>query len=131
MAEIIESGVQFRNGFHVSSYAEADLFVPCGGRPESININNVKQLIRPNGTPKFRIIIEGANLFLTDDARLILEEAGVILFKDASTNKGGVTSSSLEVLAGLAIDDKNFQRYMCCVPSKSGGPPTIPKFYQE
>jgi len=41
-----------------------------------------------------------------------LEDAGVILFKDASTNKGGVTSSSLEVLACLAMNDKDFSKYM-------------------
>jgi glutamate dehydrogenase len=38
----------------------------------------------------------------------VLEDAGILLFKDASTNKGGVTSSSLEVLAGLAMDDIEF-----------------------
>lgn len=56
--------------------------------------------------------MEGANLFITEPARLILEDAGVILFKDASTNKGGVTSSSLEVLAGLAMDDDTFKKNM-------------------
>ena len=39
---------------------------------------------------------------------MILEDSGIILFKDASTNKGGVTSSSLEVLACLAMEDKQF-----------------------
>jgi len=43
---------------------------------------------------------------------MILEDAGVILFKDASTNKGGVTSSSLEVLACLAMEDKIFAANM-------------------
>lgn len=33
---------------------------------------------------------------------------GMMLFKDASTNKGGVTSSSLEVLAALAVPDSEF-----------------------
>ena len=40
------------------------------------------------GKPKFKYIVEGANLFFTQDARLQLEKAGVILFKDASANKG-------------------------------------------
>ena len=56
--------------------------------------------------------MEGANLFITEPARFILEDAGIILFKDASTNKGGVTSSSMEVLAGLAMDDKMFAENM-------------------
>jgi glutamate dehydrogenase len=52
--------------------------------------------------------VEGANLFLTQEARLALEHVGVIVFKDASTNKGGVTSSSLEVLASLALTDEEY-----------------------
>jgi glutamate dehydrogenase len=57
--------------------------------------------------------IEGANLFLTQEARLRLEEKGVILYKDASANKGGVTSSSLEVLASLVMTDKEWDELMC------------------
>ena len=34
-----------------------------------------------------------------------LEDSGVILFKDSSTNKGGVTSSSFEVQAALSLTD--------------------------
>lgn len=33
---VVESGVKFRNEFHLNSLIEADLFVPCGGRPEGI-----------------------------------------------------------------------------------------------
>lgn len=50
-----------------------------------------------------QIVVEGANLFLTQDARIVLEKSGMILFKDASANKGGVTSSSLEVIALLRL----------------------------
>ncbi len=39
-------------------------------------------------------------------------EAGVVIFKDASANKGGVTSSSLEVLAALSLSDAEFQKHM-------------------
>jgi glutamate dehydrogenase len=41
-----------------------------------------------------------------------LEKSGAIIFKDASANKGGVTSSSLEVLAALAFTDEEFAQYM-------------------
>lgn len=77
-------------------------------------------LIDAEGKPHFKYIVEGANLFLTQQARLHLEKRRVVLFKDSSANKGnkpsliyaylylryfpgGVTSSSLEVLAGLAL----------------------------
>ena len=71
--------------------------------PEAVNISNVAALVDSEGKPHFKYIVEGANLFLTQQARLFLEKRKVILFKDSSANKGGVTSSSLEVLAGLAL----------------------------
>ncbi|MCX7973538.1 MAG: NAD-glutamate dehydrogenase [Candidatus Aminicenantes bacterium] len=111
--EKVPNGLDFRNSFHLHPKFKADLFVPCGGRPSSININNWHQLIDDKGQPRFRLIVEGANLFLTQPARLRLEEKGVIIYKDASANKGGVTSSSLEVLASLALTDKEYEELMC------------------
>ena len=109
---VVHNGEEFRNRFHLHPLAKADLFVPCGGRPAAININNWQQLFDKNEEPKFKIIVEGANLFITEDARLRLEENGIIVLKDASTNKGGVTSSSLEVLASLALNDDEFDIHM-------------------
>lgn len=54
----------------------------------------------------------GANLFFTQEARLILEKQGVVIIKDASANKGGVTSSSLEVFAALSLNDSEFEEHM-------------------
>ncbi len=109
----IVSGIEFRNSFHLDERFKADLFVPCGGRPSSININNWKKFIDENGKPRFKIISEGANLFITQDARLRLEENGFIIYKDASANKGGVTSSSMEVFASLALSDEEHDKWMC------------------
>lgn len=109
---VVASGLAFRNSFHLDPRMKADLFVPCGGRPKSINAANWKSLLDADGKPIFKWIVEGANLFITQDARIKLEEKGVVVFKDSSTNKGGVTSSSLEVLAGLALDDETFTREM-------------------
>ncbi|KAJ2124072.1 NAD-dependent glutamate dehydrogenase [Coemansia sp. RSA 720] len=122
----VQDGLSFRNSFHVNPLAAADFFVPCGGRPESIDINNVGKLFDTDGTTRFKYVVEGANLFFTQDARLRLEKAGVHLFKDASANKGGVTSSSLEVLAALSLTDDEFGRLMC---KQSDG--SLPAFYQE
>jgi glutamate dehydrogenase len=108
----VPNGEEFRNSFHLNPLARADLFVPCGGRPAAVNINNWRQLFDERGKPRFRIIIEGANLFITEDARLRLEEQGVIVIKDASTNKGGVTSSSLEVYASLAMNDEEYEAHL-------------------
>eukprot|EP00456_Euglypha_rotunda_P067612 TRINITY_DN58671_c0_g1_i2.p1 TRINITY_DN58671_c0_g1~~TRINITY_DN58671_c0_g1_i2.p1 ORF type:complete len:120 (+),score=19.70 TRINITY_DN58671_c0_g1_i2:108-467(+) len=89
--ERVENGTVFRNGFHLHPLAEADLFVPCGGRPFSIDLSNVKQLIDKSGRTRWKIIIEGANLFLTQDARMILEEAGVIEKKDVPSPRANTT----------------------------------------
>jgi len=110
--EVIENGRKFRDEFHLLPYSSADLFVPCGGRPGAVNLNNVHRLLNEDGTPRFKFIVEGANLFFTQDARQILEKAGVILYKDASANKGGVTSSSLEVLAALSMKEEEFSKHM-------------------
>ena len=42
--EFINDGTTFRNTFQLRETGLADVFVPCGGRPESINIPNVTQL---------------------------------------------------------------------------------------
>ncbi|KAI8615695.1 Glutamate/Leucine/Phenylalanine/Valine dehydrogenase-domain-containing protein [Chytriomyces sp. MP71] len=122
---VVDNGLQFRNEFHLNPLSSADLFVPCGGRPEAVDIANVQSLFNPDGTPRFKYIVEGANLFITQEARLKLESAGVILFKDASANKGGVTSSSLEVLAALSFNDGEFKEHMTV---KDG---VVPAFYAD
>ncbi|KAG5459980.1 MAG: glutamate dehydrogenase, partial [Olpidium bornovanus] len=107
---IIDNGLTFRNEFHLE--ASADLFVPCGGRPEAVDLGNVHRLLDAEGNPRFKYIVEGANLFFTQEARMRLEKAGAIICKDASANKGGVTSSSLEVLAALSFSDDEFAKHM-------------------
>lgn len=62
--------------------------MPCGGRPEAVNISNVAALCDTEGKSHFKYIVEGANLFLTQQARLYLEKRKVVLFKDSSANKG-------------------------------------------
>ncbi|KAE9383813.1 NAD(P)-binding protein [Gymnopus androsaceus JB14] len=121
--EIVLDGTDFRNGAHLRF--KADLFVPCGGRPEAVNISNMAALFDSEGKPHFKYIVEGANLFLTQQARLFLEKRKVVVFKDSSTNKGGVTSSSLEVLAGLALST---EEYVDLMIFKDGKPS---EFYQS
>lgn len=125
------TGAEVRDGFHLTSYATADLFVPCGGRPNSITTDNVKHLFADGGKPKFRMIVEGANLFFSDGARAELERAGVHVFKDASTNKGGVNSSSLEVFAALALPVDDHSRLMCFNPKSDKEPPEFYKAYVQ
>ncbi|KAL1632984.1 NAD-dependent glutamate dehydrogenase [Diplodia intermedia] len=123
--EVVNNGTQFRNTFHLRDGSAYDMFVPCGGRPESIDLGTANRLI-VDGKCLIPYIVEGANLFITQDAKLRLEKAGCILYKDASANKGGVTSSSLEVLASLSFDDEGFIEHMCIREDGSA-----PQFYDE
>ena len=53
-----------RNNFHLCPLAKSTLFVPCGGRPEAVNIRNVQELFDVDETtgvktPRFKYIVEG------------------------------------------------------------------------
>ena len=62
-----------------------------------------------DGTASARVVVEGANLFFTEDARDALSnEAGVLFVKDSSANKCGVICSSYEIAASLLLDEKTF-----------------------
>jgi len=120
---VVEDGTTFRNRFHFNPLCKADFLVPCGGRPRAVEAPDVPLMLLPNGELKYKYIVEGANLFITEEARLMLEKLGCIIFKDAAANKGGVTSSSLEVLAGLVMPDADYQELMCLK-----NPTKIPEF---
>jgi len=86
----------------------ADLFIPAGGRPETVNGENWGRFLGPDGAPTARAIVEGANSFLTPEARQRLQERGVLILRDASANKCGVISSSYEIIANLLLSEKEF-----------------------
>lgn len=89
----------------------SDVFIPCGGRPATLNINNYTDFLDLQNNPTSRAIVEGANLYLTSKARHELEKLGVLIIKDSSANKGGVIASSYEVLCGLALSDEEMIEY--------------------
>ena len=88
-----------------------DVFIPCGGRPETIHIGNWEKLFDNNHNPTTRAIIEGANSFISPEARDRIEKKGIIILKDASANKCGVICSSYEIIGGLFMSDKEFLQY--------------------
>jgi len=97
----------------------ADIFIPGGGRPETIDMHNWERFLRPDGTPSSKIIVEGANSFITPDARVQLQKKDVIIMRDASANKCGVISSSYEIIANLLLTEEEFlankERYVADV----------------
>ncbi|MDF1526480.1 MAG: NAD-glutamate dehydrogenase [bacterium] len=86
----------------------ADLFIPAGGRPETIDCGNCHGFFAEDGRPNTRAIIEGANSFITPEARLELQKRGIVIMRDASANKCGVISSSYEIIANLMLSDEEF-----------------------
>jgi len=87
---------------------ETDLFIPAGGRPETVHDETWKRFFGPEGRPSCRVIVEGANSFLTPGARDGLQEGGIMIIRDASANKCGVISSSYEIIANLLMNDGEF-----------------------
>jgi len=95
----------FRHNVHST---HADIFIPAGGRPRTLHSGNIEDYLNEENKPTSKAIVEGANLYLTQDARHFLEELGVLIVKDSSANKGGVICSSFEVLCGLTLGDEKF-----------------------
>jgi len=89
----------------------ADLFLPCGGRPETIDAQNCARFFGDERKPCARVIVEGANSFITPEARVLLQKGGVIILRDASANKCGVITSSYEIIANLLMTDKEFLKH--------------------
>ncbi|MFH1915314.1 MAG: NAD-glutamate dehydrogenase domain-containing protein [Pseudomonadota bacterium] len=99
-------GVRIRNDLH--NLPRTDLFIPAGGRPETINMGNWKRFLTRDGTPSAQGFVEGANIFIAADARAELEKAGALVVPGPSANKTGVICSSYEILAGLVLSDEEF-----------------------
>ncbi len=99
-------GVHQRNTMH--NRIACDAFIPCGGRPATIHGGNWKNYLKEDGTPSAKVIVEGANLFLTPDARRELSNAGTLILKDSSANKCGVICSSFEIGACMLLDEASF-----------------------
>ncbi|MBI2742915.1 MAG: NAD-glutamate dehydrogenase [Chlamydiales bacterium] len=95
----------FRSNVHQT---KADIFVPGGGRPRTLNDNNYKDYLDAEEHPTSKAVVEGANLYITPWARKSLEKLQLLIIKDSSANKGGVICSSFEVLCGLCLSEEEF-----------------------
>ncbi len=104
-----DEGRRLRDSMHARVVADA--FVPAGGRPGTLNDENWRAFLVPGAEgappqPSARVIVEGANLFVTAGARRALfEHAGVRIVKDSSANKCGVICSSFEIQASMLLDE--------------------------
>ena len=87
---------------------QADIFIPAGGRPYTVNEKNWSGMLGADGKPTMKVIVEGANIFFTGPARKALQEAGVVIVKDSTANKCGVICSSYEIIASLVLSQREF-----------------------
>lgn len=87
---------------------KADAFVPAGGRPNTSNKDNWHMFLDENGEPTSKLIVEGANIFHTPEAREGLRSKGVSIVKDSSANKCGVVTSSCEIAASMLLSREEF-----------------------
>ncbi len=95
----------YKNFLH---QVKADVFIPAGGRPYALNEHTIQSFYLPSKQPSVKIIVEGANLYLSQSSRKTLEDDGVIIIKDSTANKGGVICSSYEVLCCLVLSKEEF-----------------------
>ena len=109
IAERMVDRNEYMSIFQNNLYNYADVFMPCGGRPSTLNINNYMDYM-PNGKLSSRAIVEGGNSFITPEARIKLQDAGLPIVKDASANKCGVITSSYEIMSGLLLDTDEFRQ---------------------
>eukprot|EP00903_Cladosiphon_okamuranus_P014976 g13861.t1 len=103
-----EEGIRARNTMH--NRVKADAFVPAGGRPGTINGSNWRSYLDKDGRPSSSLVVEGANLFTTPEARdALFKEAGVVFVKDSSANKCGVICSSFEIISSMLMTSDEFK----------------------
>lgn len=95
-----------RNRIH--SHVFADLLIPAGGRPYTVNESNADDFVLEGGLVSCKAIVEGANIFFTDRARARLQEKGILMIKDSSANKTGVICSSYEIISSLVLEQEEF-----------------------
>merc|ERR1712003_546238 len=98
--------LQLRNTLH--NRLKADAFIPAGGRPNTININNYDKYFLDDGTPSAPLIVEAANIFTTPEARKEFGDRGINIVKDSSANKAGVCCSSYEIVASMLLSKDEF-----------------------
>lgn len=102
-----EEGIARRNSMHFR--VKADAFVPAGGRPNTIHAGNWMDFLDADGQPSSKLIVEGANIFITPEARQnLFDVAKVAIVKDSTANKCGVITSSAEVAASMLLSKQEF-----------------------
>lgn len=89
----------------------ADLFLPCGGKPDTIDGQNWRKFFAEDREPCARVVVEGTGSFVSPEASASLQKGGVIMLPDSSASKCGVIASSYEVIANLLMTEQEFLKH--------------------
>ncbi len=109
-----EEGIIARNTMH--NRVVSDVFVPGGGRPNTVNKNNWTDFLVSEGIASSPLVVEGANLFFSQGVRQMLyDAAGVKIIKDSSANKCGVICSSFEIASSMLLSEEEFIRHKAAI----------------
>jgi glutamate dehydrogenase len=101
-----KENIKIRDNLYAT--VEAEIFIPAGGRPYTVKESNWEKYLLLTGRPSSLAIVEGANIFFTKEARQKIVDNGVVIIKDSSANKAGVSCSSYEIIACLTLDPEEF-----------------------
>uniref|UniRef100_A0A7S2U2N6 Glutamate/phenylalanine/leucine/valine/L-tryptophan dehydrogenase C-terminal domain-containing protein n=1 Tax=Lotharella oceanica TaxID=641309 RepID=A0A7S2U2N6_9EUKA len=90
---------------------QTDAFLPAGGLPNTIRTDNWESFLNEDGKVSSPLIVEAANIFIEQQARVKLTENGVLIVKDSSANKCGVICSAMEIIAHLLMTEDEFMAF--------------------
>ncbi len=93
------AGAMARNTLH--NRVPATAFIPAGGRPASLNGSNWRDFLLEDGTPSARLIVEGANLFVTNEARQVCSAADLAPPYASPRSRPGMLSRRARVCQAL------------------------------
>ena len=93
----LEAGRKFDRDAIVG--VDCDIWIPAA-RPDVVNAQNVQQL-------KAKLIVQGANIGITEEAEAVLHQRGVVCIPDFVSNAGGVISAAVEYRGGTEGDAFN------------------------
>ena len=88
---ICDECVELCNDIVTEEYEREDFYATRGLVPKP---KEIYDFLDEDDRPSSRVIVEGANLFLTPDARTELSDRGTLILKDSSANKCGVIPAS-------------------------------------
>lgn len=90
----------------------SDFLVVCGGPKQAVDSSQAKLFYNEQKEPKFTYIVEASDDYLTSYASEYFFHNNALVFTNTSTQKGLVTSSSMEILCYLALGKTEYEKFV-------------------